>query len=274
MNIAYLVPRLTRHFLSDGLIRVLLRRGLVVKPGLETSDAPAAVSRYVDALESQGASLHGRRTLVFGYGGRFDIGVALLEGGAAHVILCDRYASPDDAHNRGLLTAHAAYLFSDAGRARPRPEHMSLLHSDIRAVARAQELPSCDLVVSSSVYEHLDDVEGVTAALARLTSPNGLQIHFVDLRDHFFKYPFEMLHYSEAVWRGWLNPSSNHNRFRLWDYRRVFETHFGSVEVEILGRDDAGFDRARNRVKPEYISGNQLEDAATLIRIIAAHPRR
>ena len=90
-----------------------------------------------------------------------------------------------------------------------------------------------DLVLSTSVYEHLDDVDGITQALAKLTAPDGAQLHFVDLRDHYFKYPFEMLKFSEAVWRNFLNPTSNLNRFRLPDYRRIFEKLF-TIDCHIL----------------------------------------
>jgi hypothetical protein len=149
-----------------------------------------------------------------------------------------------------------------------------LFDGDIGDATRMQSLPPSDIVVSNSVYEHLEDVDDITRALARLTHPDGLHIHFVDLRDHFFRYPFEMLHYSDNVWRRWLNPTSNHNRLRLWDYRRVFEGAFRQVEIEVLGRDDAAFDRARARIRPEFTSGNREEDAATLIRIVASQPRR
>ena len=88
------------------------------------------------------------------------------------------------------------------------------------------KIEAVDMVLSSSVYEHLDDVEGITGALADLTRPDGLQIHYVDLRDHFFRYPLEMLRFSESTWRTWLNPSSNHNRYRLWNYRNAFEACF------------------------------------------------
>ena len=111
---------------------------------------------------------------------------------------------------------------------------MTLLESDIREIQSSEKVEPVDIVLSSSVYEHLDDVEGITRALAGLTKPDGIQIHFVDLRDHFFKYPFEMLRFSESAWRNWLNPSSNHNRYRLWDYRRVFESCFEQVEIEVL----------------------------------------
>jgi hypothetical protein len=110
------------------------------------------------------------------------------------------------------------------------------------------------------VYEHLDDVEGITRALAALTRAQGLHIHFIDLRDHFFKYPFEMLHYSKAAWYGWLNPSSNHNRYRVWDYRRAFEASFQDVELAVLERDEAGFRAALPRIRPEFVtkSGENL----------------
>ncbi len=164
-------------------------------------------------------------------------------------------------------------FFLEDGRPRPQPEHMTLLQADIRDVHPSAEMQPVDLVISSSVYEHLEDVDGITRALAALTQPDGLQIHYVDLRDHFFKYPFEMLAYSESTWRGWLNPTSNHNRFRLWDYRRVFEKYFGKVEIQTLKRDEAAFEKARPRLRPEFVSGNLQDDSVTLVLIIAAEPR-
>jgi hypothetical protein len=199
--------------------------------------------------------------------------VGLLEAGAGSVVLCDKYAPADDIHNASLLPKYEAHLFLDEGRPRPRPDHMTLLQADIRDMHPSDEFRPVDLVVSSSVYEHLDDVEGITRSLAELTKPNGLQIHFVDLRDHFFKYPFEMLAYSENAWRGWLNPTSNHNRFRLWDYRSVFDRYFRNVEVQILQRDEAAFEKARPRLRREFVSGNLQDDSVTLVQIIASEPR-
>lgn len=151
---------------------------------------------------------------------------------------------------------------------------MTLLQADIRQIPLSADFPPADVVVSSSVYEHLDDVDGITRSLAALTKSDGLHIHYVDLRDHFFKYPFEMLAYSESLWRGWLNPTSNHNRFRLWDYRRAFERYFEKVEIQILERDEAAFTKARPRIRPEFISGDLQDDSVTLILVIASRPRR
>jgi SAM-dependent methyltransferase len=225
----------------------------------------------VDVLAEHGESLAGKRVMVFGYGGRFDIGVGLLGAGAGSVVLFEKYAPPDDPHNRRLLPRYAAYLAQDGEKVRPRNERMTLVRADIREVTPA-EVPPVDLVISSSVYEHLDDVEGITRALAALTRPDGIQIHFVDLRDHFFKYPFEMLAYSKRAWYGWLNPSSNHNRYRVRDYRRAWEASFGQVEITVLERDEAGFQKARPRIRPEFLSGDPAEDSATIIRAVTRLP--
>lgn len=270
LNLPYLLPRLIRHFLPEKLVRALLLRNMVIRPGLETSNPFAAVQRYADVLSQRGLSISGKRVLVFGYGGRFDIGFGLLKEGAMHVILCDRYAPPDEAHNKQMFGAEEKYFHMEKNGLRPRPEWMTLLETDIReSIGGIQPV---DVVLSSSVYEHLDDVEGITRALARLTKPEGIQIHFIDLRDHFFKYPFEMLRFSESTWRNWLNPSSNHNRYRAWDYRSAFESCFERVELDVLARDEAAFRKLVSRIRPEFISGNMDEDAVTLIRVTASVP--
>ena len=273
MNLPYLLPRLIRHFMPEKLVRALLLRNIIIRPGLETSNPFAAVQRYVDILSERGLSFKDKRILVFGYGGRFDMGFGLLKEGAEHVILCDKYAPPDEPHNHRLYAAEDKYFFADSKGLRPRPEWMTLLEDDIRDLQARGGIEPVDFVLSSSVYEHLDDVEGITRALAALTKPDGLHIHFVDLRDHFFKYPFEMLRYTESAWKNWLNPSSNHNRYRLWNYRKAFQDSFANVEIEILTREDEAFRKLQRHIKPEFISGNREEDAAATIRVIAAQPK-
>jgi hypothetical protein len=245
---------------------------VIIKPGLESIDPAAAVGRYAAVLAERNQSFTGKRVLVFGYGGRFDIGVGLLDAGADYVVLCDRFAHPDDGHNRRLLPVHNEYLVMENGCPRPRPERMGLLEVDVRGMARPDPGQRYDLVISSSVYEHLEDSRGITKSLASWTTPVGQHIHFVDLRDHFFKYPFEMLCYRDETWRRWLNPTSNHNRLRVWDYRSIFESHFRETRIQVLERDEEGFERIRSRIRPEFISGNALDDSVTLICITAFAP--
>jgi SAM-dependent methyltransferase len=272
LNLSYLLPRLARRFLPEKLVRALLLHGWIIRPGIETSNPSAAVKRYADVLSSRGASFGGRRVLVLGYGGRFDVGFSLLKEGASHVILCDKYAPPDEPRNLRLFGSEEKYFVVERSGLRPRKEWMTLLQTDIRDIQRRGEIEAVDIILSSSVYEHLDDVEGITRALADLTKPDGIQIHYVDLRDHFFKYPFEMLRFSESTWRTWLNPSSNHNRYRLWNYRNAFEACFREVQIEILSDEEETFRRLQPYIQPEFMSGNIEEDAAATIRVVVSEP--
>lgn len=271
-DFGYVLPRLMRHFMPDNLVRFLLHRQWIIRPGLETRAPQLAVERYLLALAEADFSLQGRRVLVFGYGGRFEVGCRLLQAGAGHVILADRFARPEERANRALLPVFPDYLQVEGRRAVPRAEFISLLHADIRQPGLVAG--PVDLVLSSSVFEHLDDVPGILAALAELTRPGGVHVHFVDLRDHFFKYPFHMLMFSQSTWQNWLNPTSNLNRYRLADYRRVFAAAFAEVELRILETDLVHFNALRSRIRPEFLSGDDEADSVTQIRVLARRIQR
>jgi hypothetical protein len=273
MNIRYLIPRLVRHFLPQKLVRFLLQRSIIIRPGLETSDPRAAVNQYMKVLSEHGIALDGKMVLVFGYGGRFAVGIELLLLGAEHVILCDKYALPDDQQNLKLLPTQGKYLMLQDGHVYPSPTFITLIEADIRDPDVFQKIPPVDIVVSTSVYEHLDDVDGITRALAALTKLDGVQLHFIDLRDHFFKYPFEMLTYSEKVWKKWLNPTSNLNRYRLSDYQRIFQVYFDSLYISTLDRNQEAFLTTKPRIHPEFLMGDPDIDSVTLLQVLARSPR-
>ena len=273
MNLKYLILRLLRHFIPESLARFLLKRRWIIKPGLESNNPSAAVSQYIEALTDTGRSLKGKRILVFGYGGRFAVGVELLRRGAAHVVLCDHFVLLDKERNLELIPEYADYLLPEKDDVKPRPEFITLLHGDIREQVIQNQISEVDLVLSTSVYEHLDDVDGITQALAKLTAPDGAQLHFVDLRDHYFKYPFEMLKFSDAVWRNFLNPTSNLNRFRLANYQQVFDKYFQKVDITVLERLEDEFRAARPRLRTEFLTSDATLDSVTLIYVLAAIPR-
>jgi SAM-dependent methyltransferase len=269
VNLRYIILRLIRRFLPERLTRFLLRRGLVIRPGLETREPASAVARYHATLEARGETLNGKRVLVFGYGGNFAVGAELLRAGASHVVLLDRFAPPDDRRNRELVRVYSDYFILQNDQVKTVDAFLTLLHEDVKQVKVSEKF---DLVLSASVYEHLDDVDGLTAALAALTTPNGIHVHYVDLRDHYFKLPFEMLRFSERTWKRWLNPTSNLNRFRLRDYQRVFDSHFADVQIKVLEREPEAFARARSRIRPEFLTGDEAHDAVTLIEVVASRP--
>lgn len=273
MNIRYLILRLVRHFMPEWLARFLLKRRWIIKPGLESTDPFAASARYEETLSAKGVSLHGKRVLVFGYGGRFAVGVDLLKRGASHVVLCDHFVLLDTERNRELLSEYGQYLKVEQDEVQPRGEFITLLHGDIREESIQKQISQVDIVLSTSVFEHLDDVPGITQALAKLTSPSGIHLHFVDLRDHFFKYPFEMLKYSEGVWKSFLNPTSNLNRYRWNNYKHVFENNFDRVEFAVIERLVEEFNKAKLSVRPEFKTGDEAVDSVTLIHVFASQPK-
>lgn len=259
--------------MPEGIARFFLKRRWIIKPGLESTDPFAASARYVETLSAQGVSIEGKRVLVFGYGGRFAVGVDLLKRGAVHVVLCDHFVLLDTERNRELLSAYGSYLKVEQDEVQPRGEFITLLHGDIREESIQKQISQVDVVLSTSVFEHLDDVPGITKALAKLTAPSGIHLHFVDLRDHFFKYPFEMLKYSEGVWKNFLNPTSNLNRYRWNDYKRVFEANFGSVEFTVIERLVDEFRKVQRKIQAEFKTGDEAVDAVTLIHVIASQPK-
>jgi hypothetical protein len=268
-DLLYLIPRLIRHYLPDRVVRVLLERGLIIHPGLETSKPETAVQRYLQMLAVKDISIEGKRVMVFGYGGNYAVGCGLLQAGAGQVVLCERAGFPESRRNAKLLPQYGQYLGRDGGIVIPKPAYFTRVHGDIRQVATQKLTPPVDLVLSSSVYEHLDDLKGITAALVALTAPGGAHLHFIDLRDHYFRYPFEMLCYSETTWQRWLNPGSNLNRCRLPDYRHLFEGFFCKVDIEIKTSDPQGFERARHRIRPEFLTGDAEIDSVTKISVAA-----
>jgi hypothetical protein len=260
--------------MPEDIARFLLKRRWIIRPGLESSDPLAAVDQYVKALAQYGKSIQGQRILVFGYGGRFAVGVELLKQGAAHIVLCDHFVLLDRERNLELLPKYNDYLLVESGEVMPCPEQITLLHGDIRDAKFQAEIPAVDLVLSTSVYEHLDDVDGITSALEKLTAPQGAHLHFVDLRDHYFKYPFEMLAYSEAAWKNFLNPTSNLNRYRVPSYQRIFENYFGQVKINVLARQEDEFKQASHRIRSEFLTGDLSIDSTTLIQLFAETPVR
>lgn len=256
--------------MPEGLARFFLKRRWFIRPGLESTHPTAAVEQYLQALSAHKATIQNKRVLVFGYGGRFAVAVELLKRGASHIVLCDHFVLLDHERNRQLLQDYEKYLKQNQDEVQPRSEFITLLHGDVREMSLQEKIHQVDCVLSTSVYEHVADVDGITKALANLTSAQGVHLHFVDLRDHYFKYPFEMLKFSEKIWKHFFNPTSHLNRFRLKDYQKIFDKYFQEVEIKILGQELTEFHKVEKQVRPEFKTGDETIDAVTLISIFTS----
>ncbi len=271
-KLSYVIPRIIRRYLPSRMVHWAKRMRLGIEPGLETREPGLAADRYQETLRSRGKELKEMKILILGYGGFFGLAVELLTRGAKHIFLVDPYAKVDHRANLGLLEKPCPYLTIQGKLVLPVDEWITLIHEDIEHHDFGQYGPM-DLVFSSSVLEHISTLDQTIQALSKLTNPEGIHLHFVDVRDHFFKYPFEMLCYSEMVWRRYLNPPSNLNRLRVWDYETLFSHYFNHVEIDILEQDPDSLNKVRTRVKTKFLSGDESRDSATRLLITASHPR-
>lgn len=269
MNLTYILPRVARHFLPEKVTRMLLLRGVIIRPGLETRAPQEAAERYRRDLNKHGIDISGKHILILGYGGRFALACHLLKMGATHITLCEYAVQPDEKFNADLLPEFEKYLAHSLGKTKPRDEWITLLQGDIRELATDPILQKADIICSSSVFEHLSDPTGILDALLLLISETGVHLHYIDLRDHFFKFPFEMLTFTEKVWKNWLNPTSHLNRWRLPAFQSLFAERFGQVELDVLERDLSAWQTVSERVLPEHKSGDPQVDAVTQIKIFA-----
>ena len=270
----YLLLRIIRHFLPDSIVSFLLSKQWIIKPGMETRAPSYAFERYKKALSDINFEINGKTAMIFGYGGNIQIACSFLDHGAKHVILLEREYFPEKKFHADDYKEFSGYFLNDNNTFFPNPEYISIIHQDINLLAASNSLIPVDIIVSSSVYEHLTAVENITKSLSQLTNPRGVNIHFIDLRDHFFRYPFEMLKYSETTWKRWLNPSSNLNRYRYDDYLKVFSKFFHSNKIIIEERDTAAYKKALPGIKEQFRTGDLEIDAVTKMHIIASDPKK
>lgn len=272
MNLPYVTLRLIRHFLPDSWVVFLKNRNLLVQPGLETHSPLKAIENYQQVLTRYGLGLGNKKVMVFGYGGNISIGCELLNAGASRVFLVEQKGFKDDFDINEIFHNYPNCFIDQSGKIIPNPGKMRLFHDDLENILQRSDYEKVDLVLSNSVFEHVREPLPVVTQLAKMTNEQGSQLHFIDLRDHYFKYPFEMLCYRDQTWNQWLNPTSHLNRLRIHNYREIFQQVFRLVEIIIDASDKNNYLASLNRIKPEFISGNHEEDSATLIHVYCQNP--
>lgn len=246
------------------------KRHFIIKAGVETMDPQTAVDSYIKYFKQAGIDFKNKTIMIFGYGGNVSTGCEFLKHGAKRMILCERAGLPFPKLIMDIIDQYPDFFITnDENEIVPKSECIHIVHDDIRMVADQKKIDPVDLILSASVFEHLDDVNEITCALSLLTAKKGKQVHFVDLRDHYFKYPFEMLVFSKRTWESFLNPTSNLNRFRVFQYEEIFKKYFSKVKVIITESNIEAFMKAKPRIRKEFLSGDDQQDSTTRIIIEA-----
>lgn len=275
MNLIYIAAKVIRKLMPPSIVSFLTDHQLLIKPGMGVREPARLVNRYVGFLSQEQISLAGKTILEFGYGGFFGTALEFFEHGINHIYLVDKFARPDYNKNLLLIKPEGAkkYLMATGKKIVPNSEYITVITDDINNNSAKQNIGEPDIIVSNSVLQHVDEPEQTLKTLADLTKKDGCHLHIVYLRDYFTSRPFEMLCYSQKTWKRFLNPPNNINRLRLKDYREYFERLFHEVKIRIIENDLEEFKKIKKRIKPEFLSGNDLEDSALWIAIFAKNKK-
>jgi SAM-dependent methyltransferase len=260
-NLEYVSLRLLRRFVFREAF--LLRWGRLLpyyRTNLNQVDPAPLVSAYARHVTLNATV---RDLLEIGVGATNSTGYELaarLPG--ARVVLLEPFVPLDATADARLLRQVATAHRCDA----------AALAARVRRVATLADLgaESIDLILSSSVLEHVSDPAALFAGLRRVLRADGAMLHLVDYRDHFFKYPLHFLQFSRATWERWLNPGDL-PRWRLYDHLDALETAGFIAELPEVRRDPAAFARIAPLISPEFRRDHP--QLGTTYAAIVARPR-
>jgi SAM-dependent methyltransferase len=241
MNLKYIsIGIIRRHMPEKVLFAIMKRRG----SGNVAESAPDSYfATWCEQLASHGLRLAGKHVLELGSGRYARLALRMLAAGASRVTLVDFYAvSLDEPNHRAMLAMDCATLGLDCDDALAR---IDVFRDDFRALPIPVRERKVDLITSSAVLEHVQDPDAILACCYQWLKTGGLAYHVIDLRDHNlgFKYPFEMLTFSDAVWHRWIDLCGGFhlNRWRASDYvQAMSDAGFVNVRYEALQQDLEG----------------------------------
>lgn len=237
----YFALRLIRRFLFDERLANRLAEWLPhYRKSVNETRPETIVAAYRESLARAGLVMNGKRVLEVGAGRTNGVGYGLAAEGADQVWTLEPFA-PYDA-DMDLAMLHARHG-EDAGRIAQRTHR----------VRDFIEMPSSgiDLLLSNSVLEHVTEPDAFFAQCRRVLNHDGVMLHRVDYRDHFFKYPYAFLTYSDRTWSRWLDPGDL-PRWRLGDHVSALQRAGFSVEVIERTMLPDEFERVRNRLATRF----------------------
>ena len=248
-NIEYILLRLIRRFVFPN--DFLIKYGAYIpyyRVNLNQSKPTAIIGDYNKYLKATAIDPTNLISILeIGVGATNSTGYEMAFQGFAkggEIILIEPYADFNQSLDNKIYTDNA---YPDA--VRDRVKRLKKL-SDI-------ESNSIDLILSNSVLEHvdMDDFSVLIYNLNRVLKPEACMLHIVDYKDHFFKYPYHFLQFSNAVWNRYLNPGDL-PRWRLDDHLKLLASANLSVEILDSEIDNLSYAKVESLIHPMFDINN------------------
>jgi len=255
MNWEYFLIGLLRPYVPKGILfAITKRRG---DGNLEEEVPDDCLNSWAAQFKKRQWTFAGKQVLEIGSGRYARFALQMLAAGARKVTLIDPYALPlKQPVHLAMLVGDCAKLGLNCDDVLSR---IDVVSCDITALPTPSLDDRADLAISYSVLEHVRDPEAVLKSCWCWLRPGGVTHHIIDLRDHSlrFRYPFEMLTFSDRLWSRWLDLGGGFhlNRWRAPDYVHAAQTAgFVNVGYEGLSKDEKALKEILPRLQPRFRS--------------------
>jgi len=255
MNWKYLLIGLMRPYVPAKVLFAITKWR--ADGNLEEEVPDDCLKAWDDQFKKRGLSFADKQVLEIGSGRYARFALQMLAAGAKRVTLIDPYAVPLK------RPAHLSMLLGDCAKLGLNCDdvlsRIDVVSCDIAELPTPGSNEKVDLAISYSVLEHARDPEAVLKSCWCWLKPDGVTYHIIDLRDHSlrFRYPFEMLTFSDRVWSRWLDLGGGFhlNRWRAPDYVHAAQkARFINVGFEVLSKDEQTLKEILPRLHPRFRS--------------------
>lgn len=132
------------------------------------------------------------------------------------------------------------------------------------------ENQSVDLILSSSVLEHVLTPATLFRELKRILKTDGMMLHLVDYRDHFFKYPYHFLQFSKKTWHKYLDPGDLPG-WRLQTHVDLFQKIGLSVDIVFQQQEKSHFEKIKPYISIDYNKQDPLLSVSFAALLVKHH---
>lgn len=250
----YILLRIIRKFLFP---HAILERFGACLPYYELNTSLAnptdIANRYVKLLGDE-IEIPGKNILEIGPGPTNSVGYELAALGAGTVWAFEP-------HWRLETRTDEKFLFSSAKKHNLPP---TKLKDIVRRVKNLSDIPndSVDIILSNSVLEHVSNLNSLSSQCFQKCKAGGIMGQIVDLRDHFFKYPYHFLTFKKKTWDRFLNPGDL-PRWRLNDILSALSAAKFSNKIIEFEKSDQEFAKIKPYVSSDF---NSMDPTLAVMR--------